>query len=105
MLFDTDYILSMTEANQNFSRVAKMVDQNGAAIIMKNNKPRYLVIDFSEVDTMQTASNHDVSEISKKLIKKNKKAYEELAKLFFVLKNRYSCCMSSLSKKQVEVPV
>jgi antitoxin Phd len=80
MLFDTDYILSMTEANQNFSRVAKMVDQNGAAIIMKNNKPRYLVIDFSEVDTMQTASNHDVSEISKKLIKKNKKAYEELAK-------------------------
>ena len=80
MLFDTDYILSMTEANQNFSRVAKMVDQNGAAIIMKNNKPRYLVIDFSEVDTMQTASNHDVSDISKKLIKKNKKAYEELAK-------------------------
>ena len=80
MLFDTDYILSMTEANQNFSRVAKMVDQNGAAIITKNNKPRYLVIDFSEVDTMQTASNHDVSEISKKLIKKNKKAYEELAK-------------------------
>ena len=78
MLFDTDYILSMTEANQTFSRVAKMVDQNGAAIIMKNNKPRYLVIDFSEVDTMQTASNHDVSEISKKLIKKNKKAYEEL---------------------------
>jgi antitoxin Phd len=37
MLIDTEYILSMTEANQNFSRVAKMVDQNGAAIIMKNN--------------------------------------------------------------------
>jgi antitoxin Phd len=80
MLINTDYILSMTEANQNFSRVAKMVDQNGAAIIMKNNRPRYLVIDFSEVDTMQTASDHDVSDISKKLIKKNKQAYEELAK-------------------------
>lgn len=80
MLIDTDYILSMTEANQNFSRVAKMVDQNGAAIIMKNNKPRYLVIDFSEVDTIQTAADHDVSDISKKLIKKNKRAYEELAK-------------------------
>lgn len=80
MIIDTDYILSMTEANRNFSRVAKMVDQNGAAIIMKNNKPRYLVIDFSEVDTMQAASDHDVSEISKKLIKQNKIAYEELAK-------------------------
>jgi hypothetical protein len=29
---------------------------------------------------MQTASDHDVSDISKKLIKKNKQAYEELAK-------------------------
>lgn len=68
MLINTDYILSMTEANQNFSRVAKMVDQNGYAIIMKNNRLRYLVIDFSEADTMQTASNHDVSDNSKKLI-------------------------------------
>ena len=78
MLIDTRNIVSMTEANQNFSKVARLVDDNGSAIILKNNKPRYLVIDFSEVDTMQTASNHDVSEISKKLIKKNKKAYEEL---------------------------
>ena len=80
MLLDTDYIFSMTEANRNFSRVAKMVDQNGTAIIMKNNKPRYLVIDFSEAATMQTVSNHYVSDISKKLLKENKRAYEELAK-------------------------
>ena len=80
MLIDTDYIVSMTEANQNFSHVARLVDQNGSAIIMKNNKPRYLVIDFSEVETMQRASDIDVMNISKDLIRKNKKDYEELAK-------------------------
>ena len=80
MLIDTEYIVSMTEANQNFSHVARLVDQNGSAIIMKNNKPRYLVIDFSEVETMQMASDTDVLDISKDLIKKNRKAYEELAK-------------------------
>lgn len=80
MLIDTEYIVSMTEANQNFSHVARLVDQNGSAIIMKNNKPRYLVVDFSEVDTMQMASETDVLNISKDLIRKNKKAYEELAK-------------------------
>jgi len=80
MLIDTDYIVSMTEANQNFSRVAKMVDKNGSAIIMKNNRPRYLVIDFSEAETMQMASDKDVLSISKKLIKQNWEAYEELAK-------------------------
>ncbi len=80
MLIDTDYIVSMTEANQNFSRVAKMVDKNGSAIIMKNNRPRYLVIDFSDAETMQMASDNDVLSISKKLINQNREAYEELAK-------------------------
>ena len=36
--------------------------------------------DFSEVETMQMASDTDVMNISKDLIRKNKKAYEELAK-------------------------
>jgi len=80
MLIDTEYIVSMTEANQNFSHVARLVDQNGSAIIMKNNKPRYLVIDFSEVETMQMASDADVLNISKDLIRRNKEAYKELAK-------------------------
>ena len=80
MLIDTDYIVSMTEANQNFSHVARLVDQNGSAIIMKNNKPRYLVLDFSEVETMQMASDTDILSISKDLISKNKEAYKELAK-------------------------
>ena len=87
MLIDTKNIISMTEANQNFSKVARLVDDNGSAIILKNNKPRYLIIDFDISDSMQTASKESVSEISKRLIKKNRKAYEELAKWLFYLKN------------------
>ena len=68
----------MTEANQNFSKVARLVDDNGSAIILKNNKPRYLIIDFEISESMQTASKKSVSEISKRLIKQNRKAYEEL---------------------------
>lgn len=80
MLIDTKNIISMTEANQNFSKVARLVDDNGSAIILKNNKPRYLIIDFDISDSMQTASKESVNEISKRLIKQNRKAYEELAK-------------------------
>ena len=80
MMVNTNYLVPMTEANQNFSKVAKLVDQNGSAIIMKNNKPRYLVIDFSEADTIKMASDNDVLSASEKLIQKNRKAYEELAK-------------------------
>ena len=80
MLVDTRNIISMTEANQNFSKVARMVDQAGSAIIIKNNKPRYLIIKFEETEEMLMASNEDLKNISERLIKKNRKAYEELAK-------------------------
>lgn len=45
---DTDMIIPISEANQNFTKVARLVDERGAALIMKNNAPRYLVIDFGE---------------------------------------------------------
>ena len=43
MVINTDNLLSITEANQNFYRVARMVDENGAAVILKNNVPRYVM--------------------------------------------------------------
>lgn len=73
-------MVSITEANQNFSKVARLVDEHGTAVILKNNVPRYLVIDFSKADNDTVASNEDVLSISKRLIEKNKEAYEVLAK-------------------------
>ena len=73
-------MVSITEANQNFSRVARLVDEHGSAIILKNNVPRYLVVDFSKAEQESIASDEDVMAISKKLLEKNKEAYEVLAK-------------------------
>ena len=69
-----------TEANQNFSKVARVVDEHGTAVILKNNVPRYLVIDFSKAEQEKVASTEDVLAISERLIKQNKEAYEVLAK-------------------------
>ena len=80
MMINTSNIVSMTEANQNFSRVARMVDENGSVIILKNNTPRYLLIDFSQVEQEQTMSDEDVMSISRRIMEKNKEAYEVLAK-------------------------
>ena len=57
-------MISITEVNQNFSRVAKVVDEHGTAVILKNNVPRYLVIDFSKAEKEKVASNEDVFAIS-----------------------------------------
>ena len=80
MNIDTNTMVSMSEANQNFSKVTKLVDKYGSAVILKNNVPRYLIVEFQEADALQTASDEDVVEISKKLMKRNEKIYQELAK-------------------------
>ncbi|MCH3987800.1 MAG: type II toxin-antitoxin system Phd/YefM family antitoxin [Lachnospiraceae bacterium] len=80
MNISTDNLVSITEANQNFSRVARMVDEKGSVIILKNNTPRYLLIEFSSAEKEQIASDEDVLSVSKRLISKNRKAYEVLAK-------------------------
>lgn len=80
MTIDTNTLVSITEANQNFSKVARLVDEYGTAVILKNNVPRYLVIDFSKAEGDSVASNEDILSISKRIIEQNKEAYEVLAK-------------------------
>ena len=80
MMVDTAAMVSMTEANQNFSRVARMVDEKGTVVIMKNNAPRYLIVEFSQAEAMQAASDDDVLAVSRRLIQQNREAYEVLAK-------------------------
>ena len=80
MTVDTNTMVSITEANQNFSKVARLVDELGSIVILKNNTPKYLVIDFSKVDESTVAKDEDVLEISKRLLAQNKEAYEVLAK-------------------------
>lgn len=57
-----------------------MVDENGSVVILKNNAPRYVLVEFNEFEQEQQATDEDVLAISKRLMKKNKEAYEVLAK-------------------------
>jgi len=80
MLINTDSIISITEANQNFSRVTRMVDEKGSVVILKNNYPRYLVIEFNQAEQEQVMADEDVMSISRRIMEKNKEAYEVLAR-------------------------
>ena len=46
MYIDTDKIVTMTAANQNFSAVARQTDRDGKAIIFRNNRPKYILLDL-----------------------------------------------------------
>ena len=80
MTVNTKNLVSITEANQNFSKAARMVDENGTVIILKNNVPRYMIVEFRQAEEEAIANDEDVALLSARLIAKNRAAYEELAK-------------------------
>ena len=79
MQINTDNLVSITEANQNFSRVARLVDENGAAVILKNNVPRYVLMEFSQFQKEEIASEEEVDRVAKRILAKNRHAFEEPA--------------------------
>lgn len=80
MNINTDTLVSISEANQNFSKVARLVDKYGSAVILKNNSPRYVIFEFPKTEEICTPADDEVMALSDMFIKKNKKVYEELAK-------------------------
>ncbi len=80
MTIDTNTIVSMTDANQNFSKVTHIVDQYGRAVVFKNNMPRYLIIDFNLMNNVETADTDAVLASARKLMDRFDSAFEALAK-------------------------
>ena len=80
MNIDTSILIPMTEANQNFSKVIRLVDETGMAVILKNNKPRYMVMKFEEYDEIQAARKTLFSTTVDSIISENMEALLELAK-------------------------
>ena len=80
MNINIDNLVSISEANQNFSRVARLVDEKGTAIILKNNSPRYVLLDYNLFRQNAVADDVDVDAAASRILARHIKAFEELAK-------------------------
>ena len=79
MLIDTKYLVSMSEANQNFSQVVKKVEEQGKVVLLKNNKPKYVISNINEEQLILT-ENEMLEIIAKRILREHARAFEELAK-------------------------
>lgn len=80
MTINTQSILSMTEANQNFSKVAKVAERHGSAVIFKNNKPKFLLIDLNQEPLIELSDEEKIDVVANRVLNKYRTAFEELAK-------------------------
>ena len=80
MTIDTNAIVTMTEANQNFSRVTRIAERNGQAVIFKNNRPKYMLIDLDASPVIDMTDDEKIDVVAARILKKYKPAFTELAK-------------------------
>ena len=80
MNIDVENLISISEANQNFSKVTRIVDERGTAIILKNNVPRYVLLDYNLLSQSKLTDDANVDAIASRILIKHIKAFEELAK-------------------------
>jgi antitoxin Phd len=79
MNINVENLVSISEANQNFSKVARLVDERGTAIILKNNAPRYVLLDYNMFEQNAIADNADVDIIASRILSEHIEAFKKLA--------------------------
>ena len=94
MNINTETITTMTEANQNFSKVAKVAESNGQAVIFKNNKPKFLLIDVESNSYFDITDDERIDVAAKRIMNRFKPAFEELAKWLNWAKKKCFCFIS-----------
>ena len=77
MITNTKNLVSITDANQYFSQVVKKVEQNGDVIILKNNKPQYVVSKFNE--NKLSSETKMLTIIAKMILTEHSAAFKELS--------------------------
>jgi len=80
MLINSQKMVSISEANQNFSKIAKLVDEEKSVVIMKNNKPKYILLDFDEFRKGAITEEEKLESIADRILFENLEAFKELAK-------------------------
>ena len=80
MKINTNEIISISAANQNFSNVIKIADKRGKAVIFKNNKPKYNLMNIEEIPIIEMTDDEKIDFVAARILKEHKVAFQELAK-------------------------
>lgn len=80
MIVNTEQMLSVSEANQNFSKAARLADRHGSVIMLKNNKPSYMLVSLRDNPELELTEDEKIDVVARRVLERHRKAFEELAK-------------------------
>ena len=80
MIINTNNVISVTEANQNFTKATRMADKNGSVVIYKRNKPKYVLTNVEENPIIEMTDEEKILFVGQRILHKHINAFKELAK-------------------------
>ena len=80
MIIDSRKIITVTEANQNFSKATRIADVNGDALVFKNNRPKYKIVNLEVEPDLELTDDEKIDIVAKRILTRYKPAFVELAK-------------------------
>ena len=80
MMIDTKQIITVTKANQNFSKATRIADERGSAIVFKNNKPKYKLVNLEVEPDLELTDDEKIDIVARRIMQRYKPAFLELAK-------------------------
>ena len=85
MQINLENLVPISDGNQNFSKVARMVDSEGTVVILKNNKPKYVLVDYdtlikNEQGGTEVAERVTVDDVANSVLSRHLDAFKELTK-------------------------
>ena len=80
MYTDTTATVTDSEAKQNFTRIAQLAEKAGHVVVLKDGRPKLLVIDLDTEPQIEMSEDDKVEFVAKRILKEYRIAFEELAK-------------------------
>ena len=73
-------VVSISEVDLDFSQLAALAEVNGSVVIYKNNKTKFKLIDLEQDNELELTEDEKIDIVAARVLKKYRKAFEELAK-------------------------
>lgn len=78
---DTPKMVPISEAHKDFSRIMHLADIHGRVVILKDNKPKYLLVDLEQESLIYDLTEEEKQEIaSKRILRQYRPTFKELPK-------------------------
>jgi antitoxin Phd len=79
MKLNTDCMISIEDVKNDFSRLENIINTAGLAVVIKDNKPGYVVLDYNQFIQEQKSADESIEDVAGRITAQNHSDIEKLS--------------------------